>query len=195
MFYVWIVLVVTWKWTSVKVPWTGHTEWTHFLMCQSLSIKVIFKERIIKWDVNWQVLSLSHGTWFHREAEGAGRCQPWRSVLPSSGPQGKQDTLWFRGRSGQGPPSRFAESNFRALGVGRRADSISTMSSSCSLAPQCSLHLIFQKHQQIRKEVRPEIAIWMNVTFVGQQRKLEELMYLQLTASSHGPHSKQYTHL
>lgn len=50
----------------------------------------------------------------------------------------------------------------------------------------------FQKHQQIR-EVCPEIAIWMNVTFVGQQRKLEEVMCLQLTASSHGPHSKQHT--
>lgn len=35
----------------------------------------------------------------------------------------------------------------------------------------------------------------MNVTFVGQQRKLEEVMCLQLTASSHGPHSKQHTRL
>lgn len=45
------------------------------------------------------------------------------------------------------------------------------------------------------KKLCPEIAIWTNVTFVGQQRKLEEVMCLQLTASSHSPHSKQCTHL
>lgn len=71
-----------------------------------------------------------------------------------------------------------------------RADSAPTMSSSCSLAPQCSLHLIFQKHQHIRKEICPEIAVWMNVTFVSQRQKLEELMCLRLTASSHGPPSQ-----
>ena len=71
-----------------------------------------------------------------------------------------------------------------------RADSAPTMSSSCSLAPQCSLHLIFQKHQHIRKEICPEIAVWMNVTFVSQRRKLAELMCLRLTASSHGPPSQ-----
>lgn len=55
-------------------------------------------------------------------------------------------------------------------------------SSVCSLEPRCSLHLIFQKHQQIRKEACPEIAIWMNVTFVGQRRKLGELMGFRPTA-------------
>lgn len=45
-----------------------------------------------------------------------------------------------------------AESNFRALSVGEASRWLSTICSSCSLAPQCSLHLIFQKHQQIRKE-------------------------------------------
>lgn len=56
------------------------------------------------------------------------------------------------------------------------------MSSVCSLEPQCSLGLIFQKHQQIRKESCPEIAIWMNVTFVDQRQKLGELMGLRPTA-------------
>lgn len=53
----------------------------------------------------------------------------------------------------------------------------------------------FKKHQHIRKEVCPEIAVWMKVTFVGQQQKLEELMCLPLTASSHGHPPKQCTHL
>ena len=52
----------------------------------------------------------------------------------------------------------------------------------------------FKKHQHIRKEVCPGTAAWMKV-FVGQQRKLEELMCLPLTASSHGHPPKQCTHL
>lgn len=53
----------------------------------------------------------------------------------------------------------------------------------------------FKKHQHIRKEVCPEIAVWMKVTFVGQQRKLEELTCLPLTVLSHGHPPKQHTHL
>lgn len=89
----------------------------------------------------------------------------------------------------------LADSNFRALTAGGRADSASTVSSSCSWHFNVPSLWFFQKHRHIRKEVCPEIAIWMNVTLVGQQGKLEEVMCLQLMASSHGPHSKQCTHL
>lgn len=74
-----------------------------------------------------------------------------------------------------------AESHLRELGDGKELTA-SAMSSLCSSAPQCSLHLIFQRRQQIREEACPEIVIWMNVTFVGQRGELGELMALQPSA-------------
>lgn len=99
--------------------------------------------------------------------------QPWGSIPQTWEPQGKQDTLCFKTRMDWALLSGFA--NFRALEMG------SATSSSFSLAPQCSLHLILQKHQPIRNEVCPEIAIWMNITFVIQW---------WITAYSHGPYSQ-----
>lgn len=38
------------------------------------SIKLTLKERTVQWDVDWQVCSLSCGTWFHMEVDRGERC-------------------------------------------------------------------------------------------------------------------------
>lgn len=89
---------------------------------------------------------------------------PNLAAAGSPDPQSKRDHLCC------GSKNTGCAVSFRVLGDGKEL-TVSAMSSLCSLAPQCSLHLILRKHQQI-KEACPEIVIWMNVTFVGQRGKL-----------------------
>ena len=151
------------------------------------------KERTSQRDVDWQLWRSPVGptsTWKCTEGRDATNSgQPWGSVPQTLGPRGKWDTLCFGGAVDQ---AFLTGSTPRVLGAGEALScrEFITFSDISMFSP-----FDFKMHQHIRKEVCPGIAVWMKVTFVGQQRKLEELMCLPLTASSHGHPPKQCTHL